>query len=75
MGHSKSPGLFERFSSERGFVFGKDVDYIRNEITDRGQLEDFVREILSVEMTHIKMDEDGDLHYHRGLHLVIMARA
>ena len=45
MGHSKSPGLFERFSAERGFVFGKDVDYLRNEITDRGQLEGFVREM------------------------------
>lgn len=35
------------------------------------EIEGFVREILSVEMSHIKMDEDGDLHYHRGLHLVI----
>lgn len=35
------------------------------------EIEDFVREILSIDMTHIKMDEDGDLHYHRGLHLVI----
>ena len=35
------------------------------------EIADLVREILSIEMTHIKMDEDGDLHYHRGLHLVI----
>ena len=45
MGHSKSPGLFERFSAERGFIFGKDVDYVRNEITDREQFAGFIREM------------------------------
>ena len=32
VGHSKSPQLFERYSGERGYVYGKDVEYLRNEI-------------------------------------------
>jgi len=45
VGHSKSPQLFERFSSERGIVYGTDAEYLRHEITDRGQLEEFVKEM------------------------------
>ena len=45
VGHSKSPGLFERFSSERGFVYGKDVEYLKNEIKNRDELANFVKEL------------------------------
>ena len=45
VGHSKSPGLFERFSGEKGFVFGKDVDYVRNEIPDIDQFNAFVQDM------------------------------
>ena len=45
VGHSKSPQLFERFSTERGFIYGTDVIYERNEITDKEQLERFVSEL------------------------------
>lgn len=45
MGHSKSPQLFERYSGERGYVYGKDVEYLRNEIKNTEELEAFVREL------------------------------
>ena len=45
VGHSKSPQLFERFSTERGLVYGTDVIYERNEILDAGKLQEFVDEL------------------------------
>ena len=45
VGHSKSPQLFERFSTERGLVYGTNVIYERNEITDAGKLAEFVDEL------------------------------
>ena len=45
VGHSKSPQLFERFSTERGLVYGTDVIYERNEIADAGKLQEFVNEL------------------------------
>ena len=45
VGHSQSPMLFERFSGERGLVYGKDVEYLRNEIKDTVELEAFVNEL------------------------------
>ena len=45
VGHSKSPQLFERYSGERGYVYGKDVEYLRNEITNIEELEAFVKEL------------------------------
>ena len=45
IGHSKSPGLFERFSGEKGYVFGRDVDYVRNEIADIDQFNAFIKEL------------------------------
>ncbi|MBR3431341.1 MAG: Z1 domain-containing protein [Clostridia bacterium] len=35
------------------------------------QIEEYVKEILALDLAHIRMDDDGDLIYHRGLHLVI----
>ncbi len=73
VGHSKSPQLFERFSTERGFIYGTDVIYERNEITDKEQLERFVSELRrgvwagcnvtmpwKTEMVHF-MDEISDI--------------
>ena len=45
--HSKSPGLFERFSGEKGLVFGRDVDYVRNEIPDIDRFNEFIKELRS----------------------------
>ena len=47
VGHSKSPELFERFSAEKGFSYGKDVEYLRKEIKDRDELEKFIHELKS----------------------------
>ena len=35
------------------------------------EIQDYLKEILSMPIQHIRMNEDGDLEYHRGLHLVI----
>ena len=45
VGHSKSPELFERFSAERGLVYGKGAEYLRNEIKTKEELNRFVKEL------------------------------
>ena len=45
VGHSRSPQLFERFSTERGLVYGTDVIYERNEIENKEELLRFVDEL------------------------------
>lgn len=35
------------------------------------KIQPFIAELLSVKMQHIKMTEEGELRYHKGLHLVI----
>lgn len=49
MGHSRSPELFERFSTERGFVYGSDVEYLRHEIQTKDELAEFVRQLKNGE--------------------------
>jgi shikimate dehydrogenase len=49
VGHSRSPELFERFSSERGYKYGADVEYLRNEIQTKEELSEFVRQLKSGE--------------------------
>ena len=49
VGHSKSPELFERFVSERGLVYGRDVVYIRNEIQTEEELQRFFNELKNGE--------------------------
>jgi len=49
VGHSRSPELFERFSAERGLRFGTDVEYLRNEIRTKEELERFIGELRNGE--------------------------
>ncbi len=49
VGHSRSPELFERFSTERGFVYGSDVEYLRHEIQTKDELAEFVRQLKNGE--------------------------
>ena len=49
VGHSRSPELFERFSTERGYKYGSDVEYLRNEIQTKEELSEFVRQLKNGE--------------------------
>ena len=50
--------------------YGVDEDEIRDYPTFEN-ITPYITELLRNAMKHIKMDEDGDLQYHSGLHLVI----
>ncbi len=50
--------------------YGDQKDSIRD-YPSWEQIHETIRDILQRQISHIKLDEDGDLLYHRGLHLVI----
>lgn len=59
----------EKWYSQLG-TFGTPVDEIRD-YPDFDRIRPYLDEILEENISHIKMNEEGDLTYHKGLHLVI----
>jgi len=50
--------------------YGEQKKHIRD-YPEWEQIDEYIKEVLSMDMSHIRMDEDGDLVYQTGLHLVI----
>lgn len=64
----------ERLPKEKWYSqlenFGTPIDEIRN-YPSFDRIKPYIDEILTENISYIKLNEDGDLTYHKGLHLVI----